>query len=130
MKINFGKSINFSDPRDVAEFLLLLEQSFDKIKLNDQIIIGGGTPIRRYLSASKTWDAPNVANGTETTTTVTVTGAALGDIALCSLDKSLQGMKLTAFVSATNTVTCVLRNDTGGPLDLASGTLRASVLQH
>jgi hypothetical protein len=42
-----------------------------------------------------------------------------------SLD--LQGMTLTGYVSVAGTVTCVLRNGTGGAMDLGSGTLRADV---
>lgn len=79
------------------------------------------------LVGSKAFDWPSVANGVQATTTVTVTGAALGDYADASMGLDLQGMRLTAYVSAADTVTAVLRNDTGGAVDLASGTLRAQV---
>lgn len=72
-------------------------------------------------------DFPSVAAGAQTTTTVTLTGAALGDMVLLSFSLDLQGMQLTGYVSAANTVTVVLRNGTAGALDLASGTLTVRV---
>jgi hypothetical protein len=103
------------------------------VRFDPGIIIGGtaagspGAPITAHLSNTITWDPPNLTSGTQTTTTVTVTGAALGDIAMVSYSLSQQNLVLSAFVSAADTVTVVLRNDTGGDVHLASGTLRASV---
>lgn len=77
--------------------------------------------------AAKTHDWPDLASGAEQTTTVTVYGAALGMTAEASMSVSLAGTKLVAYVSAANTVTVVQRNDTGGNVNLASGTLRAKV---
>ncbi len=80
------------------------------------------------LAGSKTHDFGSLADGAGETTTVTVTGAALGDFAEASLSVDLQGMTMTAWVSATNTVSVRLQNESGGgPIDLASATLRARV---
>ncbi|MGH2559897.1 MAG: right-handed parallel beta-helix repeat-containing protein [Thermomicrobiales bacterium] len=79
------------------------------------------------LKGSKTFDWPSINAGSQSTTTVTVTGAALGDVAEASMSVDLQGMQLTAYVSALNTVTCVMRNGTAGAINLASGTLRVRV---
>jgi hypothetical protein len=79
------------------------------------------------LSGSATFDPANLADGAGETTTVTVTGAALGDYATASFSLDLQGITLTAWVSAANTVSVRLQNESGGALDLASGTLRAKV---
>ena len=81
------------------------------------------------LPKSGVYDPPNLVNGSETTTNLTVTGAALGDFVRTSFSLDLQGIKLTAYVSAADTVTCVFSNHTGGALDLASGTLRVRVLK-
>lgn len=78
-------------------------------------------------SGSKTWDPPSTANGATTTTTVTVTGAALGMLVSVGFSNSLGGAVLSGYVSAANTVTAVLDNVSGGTLDLASGTLTATV---
>jgi hypothetical protein len=79
------------------------------------------------LTSSVTWDPASLTAGTQTTTTVAVTGAALGDVVVVGFDKDLQGMQLTAYVSSANTVTVVLRNGTAGTLDLASGILSVDV---
>lgn len=79
------------------------------------------------LSGSATYDPANLVDGAGVTTTVTVTGAALGDFAIASFSLDLQGIDLTAWVSAANTVSVRFQNETGGALDLGSGTLRARV---
>ena len=77
---------------------------------------------------SATSDPANLEDGAGVTTTVTVTGAALGDFASASFSNDLQGVLLTAWVSAANTVSVRFQNETAGAVDLASGTLRASVI--
>lgn len=79
--------------------------------------------------ASATWDPGSVAAGAAASTTITVSGAALGDFALASFSLSLSGLTLSAYVSATNTVTVVLSNLTAAVVDLASGTLAAIVFK-
>lgn len=81
----------------------------------------------RRLYGSVTWDPPNVSINNQQSTTVTVTGAAVGDPVALGFSQDLQGMLLTGYVSAADTVTVILRNGTGGGIDLASGTLRAVV---
>lgn len=83
--------------------------------------------LANVLNGSATYDPPSLADGAEASTTVTVTGAALGDFALASFSLSTQAIKLAAEVTATNTVTVTFHNHTGGTIDLASGTLRARV---
>lgn len=81
-----------------------------------------------FLTGSATWDPPSVAAAASTTTTVTVTGAALGGFVWVSFSLSLTGLMLTGYVSAADTVTVVLFNPTGAPVDLGSGTIRARVM--
>lgn len=82
---------------------------------------------RSSLKGTATYDAASLADGEGATTTVTVTGAALGDVAAASLSVSVAGITVTAWVSAANTVSVRLQNESGGTLDLASGTLKAYV---
>lgn len=80
------------------------------------------------VQGSKTWDPPSVANREGATTTVTVTGAALGGLAVASWSVALpDGVDLTAKVTAADTVTVTLWNLSGSTQDIASGTLRAMV---
>jgi hypothetical protein len=83
--------------------------------------------LANVLNGSKTYDPPSLTTGTQTTTTVTVTGAVLGDYARSSFSLDLQGLTMSAYVSAADTVTVVTLNITGGTLDLAGGTLRVRV---
>lgn len=79
------------------------------------------------LSGSATYDPPSLADGVGTTTTVTVTGAVLGGFAMASFSLDLQGITVTAYVSAADTVSVRFQNESGGLLDLGSGTLKARV---
>lgn len=81
------------------------------------------------LTGSVVWDPSSLTTLTQTVTTVTVTGAALGSLVDVSFSLDLQGQTLTAYVSAANTITVVLFNSTAGTLNLASGTIRVRVYQ-
>ena len=52
---------------------------------------------------------------------------ALGDFAEASFSLDLQGIGLTAYVSAANTVSVRFQNESTAAVDLGSGTLRARV---
>ncbi len=83
-----------------------------------------GLPTAR-LTGSKVYDPPNIPTGTAASTTVTVTGALLGQQAGAAFSLDLAGLYLTASVTAADTVTVTLVNPTGSDIDLASGTLSA-----
>lgn len=71
-----------------------------------------------------TWNPASVANGASVTTTVTVPGVKANVLASVRVfpPYSLQGLGHSGYVSADNTVTIVLNNNTGGAVDLASGS--------
>lgn len=76
-----------------------------------------------------TLDVASLADGVGATSTVTVNGVALGDFVLAvSMGVDLQGITVTAWVSAANTVSVRFQNESGGTLDLASTTLRLVVV--
>lgn len=79
--------------------------------------------------SSATYDPPSIAAGGVATTTLTVTGATLATdvVSRVQFSRALLGLVLTAWVSATDTVTVQFYNPTGGPIDLASGTLQVLV---
>lgn len=79
------------------------------------------------IKGSATYNPPGLVDGSGATTTVTATGATLGDFAEASFSKDLQGITVTAWVSATNIVSVRFQNETGGTVDLANGTLRVHV---
>lgn len=112
-----------------------IELAFAKIKLNDWIIIGGGPPILKHLSATATLNfaAPGAVPGISTAT-IAVTEAVLGDTVDVSTGIATPANFLPPFgyVSAANTVTIVWFQYAGAPADPdgAGATYRASVWQH
>jgi len=114
-----------------------------KLNLDLAAIIGGGSAMRKavrdaftlidtavgtVLTGAKTHDFANTVDGARATTTVTVTGAVLGDfVTSVSLSIDAAGGELFGYVSAADTVTVVLMNETGADMNLASGTLRVLV---
>lgn len=77
------------------------------------------------VSGTATYDPGNLLDGQGVTTTVSVTGAVIGDFVSVSFSQDLQGIALTGWVSAADTVSIRFQNETGAPIDLASGTIKA-----
>lgn len=82
------------------------------------------------FTASATWNPASILDGDEVAVDVTVPGAKLGDFALASFSLDVADLSLTADVTAANTATAVLANNTGGAVDLGSGTLRIKVIPY
>ncbi len=82
-----------------------------------------------YISGSDTWDPGSIADGDEEAKEVTATGAALGDFVLASFSLDVSDLVLNAQVTAADTVTCILANNTGGAIDLGSGTISVRVFK-
>lgn len=76
------------------------------------------------LSGSDTWDPASIANGAEEAKEVTVTGAVLGDYALGSFSLDVTDLGLNCQITVADTATCILFNNTGGAIDLGSGTVK------
>jgi len=79
------------------------------------------------ITGTATFNPASLADGAGETTTVTVTDAALGDFAEVSFSLALQGILMTGWVSAADTVSVRFQNETGGTIDLGSGTINARV---
>ncbi|MFM1566133.1 MAG: hypothetical protein ACKJRP_04325 [SAR86 cluster bacterium] len=87
-----------------------------------------GQSVTKFAIASETKDWGSVSDGDEAAEEVTVTGAQLGDFALASMSIDTTDITLTATVTAADTVTVILANNTGGSIDLGSGTLYVMVM--
>lgn len=86
----------------------------------------------KILAGTTTWDPGSLANSVSETTTVTVTGARVGDPAMAALTTIPAGATagkwmLAANVTSNNTVTVVLWNAGAGTVNLGSGTLNVVV---
>lgn len=90
---------------------------------------GRWKPAQQQLTATATWNPANMAaDGNVVSTTITVTGAAVGDVCYASHDQiGANDVLVSAHVQAADTVRVLLQNKTGGALDIASGTLRVLV---
>ena len=80
------------------------------------------------ISGSATFDAGSIDDGNEEAVEITVTGAVLGDYVLVSHGVDVADLGIVGAVTAADTVTAVVMNNTGGAIDLASATIRAVVL--
>jgi hypothetical protein len=100
-------------------------------------ITDGGTGTGRVLHTNNDWgigratyDPGNLVDGAGVTTVLAVTGAMLGDIVDCSFSLDTQGISLFGYVYSAGNVAVRFQNETGGAIDLGSGTLRAAVRRH
>ena len=83
---------------------------------------------RVLLSGSAVYDPPPISAAAGVTATVTVTGAALGDMVTgVYLSLDLKGLSVSGAVSAVDTVAVLLFNGMAAVIDLTSGTLRVRV---
>lgn len=115
---------------NVDEFTVVYNSAFTGTGAYGWILAGGAwrTVNAVGLSASKTYDPPSLASGETQSTTVTLTGATVGDAVTCSFSLVLSGTRMWAEVTAANLVTVYHRNDTGATVDLASGTLTVKLI--
>ena len=81
------------------------------------------------LEGNAVWDPANIVDGTFVTTDITVTGAAIGDFVLVSPGVDVTDLIVSATVTAPDTVSVVLQNETGGAVDLGSSTWKAKVFK-
>lgn len=81
--------------------------------------------IKGFFYKEAVVDVASIDDGNEAANEITVNGVALGDLVIgisCSID--IIDLGLEAHVTATNTVTMVTSNNTGGTLNLGSATFR------
>jgi hypothetical protein len=86
-----------------------------------------GALVHSVITYKGTYDLASLADGVGTTATFTVTGVQAPGTApsrvSVSLGVDLQGITVTGYVSAANTVAVRFQNESGGTLDLASTTI-------
>ncbi|MBF6607009.1 MAG: hypothetical protein IVW53_15705 [Chloroflexi bacterium] len=93
--------------------------------------IGGGAAITQHLSATGSNTALVVAANSQSTFTVTVTGAAVGDSVVATPDGDPStGVQWSAYVSAANTVTIKVGNITTASKTLTLRSWRCDVWKH
>jgi hypothetical protein len=83
--------------------------------------------LRRTIYRTATVDPASILAGARATTLVSVSGAALGDFVTFAAPYDISDLTITANVQATDIVGLYFKNDTGGAVDLASGTWKFRV---
>lgn len=92
------------------------------------VLGAGGAEVKKWLTASPTWDPGIIAAQGAATTTVTVTGAAVGDQVLVGNEFG-GNTALSGRVTSADTVTLTLYNGATLGLDPPSTVLRVFVLK-
>lgn len=77
--------------------------------------------------ATATFNPANLADGAGETTTVGMTGAQMGEPVNVAFSLDITGLTVTAYVQSTSVVAVRFQNESGGALDLASGTLSVTL---
>lgn len=91
----------------------------------DTLTVGSGDTVTKFLTATATWNPPNLADGGTATTSGSLTGLAVGDVITAALSTITDSFwKVQAVVTATDSWEVTIINNTGGTVDLGSGTLR------
>lgn len=79
-------------------------------------------------SATLVYDPPSIAAGATASTTVSLPGAVMGDLVVASVNRSLAGLLMWAYVSAADTVTVYFKNETAAAIDLAQLTIKVKIV--
>jgi len=80
-------------------------------------------------SVTATVNPASLADGVGESTDVTVTGAALGDFVMVAPKVDVADVLVDARVTAVNTVTIRVQNESGGGLNLAASVWNIAVLR-
>lgn len=76
-----------------------------------------------FYWGNKTVDLASIANGAQTTTTITIAGLAVGDVPLAVWSNATMALlQMEAYANAANTATIIFANTSGGAIDLPSQT--------
>lgn len=85
---------------------------------------------KQTITNTKVFDFGSIAGQTQSSTTVTVTGARSGAVVLVTPLADTSGVIYSGVVTANDTVTIYAKNYTAGAIDPASTTFRVIVFQN
>ena len=85
----------------------------------------------KIFTGQATLDFPSIGSNATETLTMTVSGATVGDSVALGPPAAIEaGLTWAGVVTAADTVTIRLHNRTGGAIDPASATWRATVIEY
>jgi hypothetical protein len=85
--------------------------------------------VANVIEYEAVWDPANVGSNSFASESMTIPGAALGDMVLVNVDVDLQNLTLFGHVKAADTVDIHLSNNTAGAVNLPSCNLHIIILQ-
>lgn len=92
--------------------------------------VGGGAAVSQILTATASLNFGSIAQDNDAELTITVTGAASGDTAIVTPTSGIEAdLAWCGFVSAADTVTVRLINNSAGSIDPGARTWRATVIK-
>jgi len=106
-------------------------QIVEELKAHGKLdsIFLGSLALRLIAVASATWDPASLIDGAGETKSITVAGAALGDIVLVAPPYDMQDFVFSGYVQAANTVEIRIQNESTATVNLGSGTWKVIVLR-
>ncbi len=99
----------------------------DHNTIHAQMSITGGAYFG--IPISFTWDPGSLADGAGETKTVIVAGAAAGDAVIVGCPGDMHDSTITAYVHSSDRVGVRLQNESGGTLDMPSGTYYLHIIK-
>ena len=107
------------------------DRIFEELKAHGKIdsLASGGLVLKLICSVSVTWDPASLIDAAGETKSVTVAGAALGDIVLVAPPYDMQDFVYCGYVQAANTVEIRIQNESAATVNLGSGTWKVAVLR-
>jgi len=118
--------------RDISDYNSDLENFLkDLVVWNEKIYEETTKRVNHSIGINEetTWNPGSINAGSYEAVEVTIEGAELGDFAIASFSLDVSDLILGVDVTATNTITCILFNPTGGAINLGEGTLRIRVYE-
>jgi parallel beta-helix repeat protein len=113
-----------------SDYNYFVDNVVENPTVDSYVVTGANTVLNnKPLFASAVYDPASLADGAGVTTTVTVTGAKVGDFVDATFSVALSDVLMTAWVSANDTVSVRFQNESGGTRDLSAGTIRVRVVR-
>jgi hypothetical protein len=129
--INVTETATGSGAKNIAKWAVGGTTVFNVDNAGATTIGAGSAAISKVYTATATLDFPSIAHNSYADLTMTVTGATTGSVVIPGAPAALEaGIGFSMWVSAADTVTVRIHNMSGGAVDPASATWRATVIKH
>ena len=116
------QTYGYQEQSSSLAYIMVVGNQFPLNKLGQVNILSTTTGYQgTVFYGTQAYSATTITNGNRAVVTITTPNAALGDMVTASYDKDLQGITMFGYVNATNSVTLILSNNTGGSVTLAAG---------